>query len=164
MGRDESIMVHSLRIKIYQLTLDEKKTGHFLKIQKLLYPETVNSLLNDIDHEKPFKVQVLAAEKCYEEIKTIVETCWSDYEYAALIAPILEVYPEFCFHHIKEKTEKPLKNGRGHHTYQRIVEWLKLADHIPGFKPENRILARELYNYKPNLPALKDELRKGGLV
>lgn len=45
-----------------------------------------------------------------------------------------------------------------------IAGWLQLAYTIPGFKAETRLLARELYNHKPNLPALKDELRKGGLV
>jgi len=62
------------------------------------------------------------------------------------------------------KIQKLLKSERGRHSYQRIVEWLKLADRIPGFKAENRLFARELYQHKPNLPALKDELRKGGLV
>ncbi len=154
-----------LYVKVfYRLTVDEKKIAHYLQVRDYLYPEANNNLLTEIDGDKPFKVQILAAEKRYEEIKTIVETCRSDYEYADLIGPILEVYPEFCFNHIKQKAEKTLKTERGRHTYQRIVEWLKLADRIPGFKAEIRILARELYNYKPNLPALKDELRKGGLV
>jgi len=154
-----------LFIKVfYQLTVDEKEIDHFLKIQKLLYPETIQKLLDDIDRDKAFKVQVLAAEERYEEIKTIVEFNPGDWHYVELISPILEIYPEFCFKHIKQKAELTLKNERDRHTYQRIVEWLKLADRIPGFKAENRLFAKELYNYKPNLPALKDEMRKGGLA
>jgi hypothetical protein len=74
------------------------------------------------------------------------------------------VYPEFCFNQISSKARRTIETERGRSVYQRVVKWLKLADAIPGYKTQNRILVRELYNHKPNLPALRDELRQGGLI
>jgi hypothetical protein len=41
---------------------------------------------------------------------------------------------------------------------------LKLAQEIPGFEADALLLIQKLYTHKPNLPALKDEMRKAGLV
>ena len=94
----------------------------------------------------------------------MVEQNPGDWQYAEVITPILTIYPEFCFRHIKNKAESTLQNNRGRSVYERVVSWLKLTQHIPGFEIEKRDLIRTLYNYKPNLPALKDEMHKAGLV
>jgi hypothetical protein len=54
------------------------------------------------------------------------------------------------------------KRGRG--TYQKIAEWLVYSKGIEGQGNRVNMLVKELYGHKPNLPALKDELRKAGLV
>jgi len=48
--------------------------------------------------------------------------------------------------------------------YEDIVGKLQLAQKIPGFELQTKELILQLYNHKPNLPALKDEFRIGGLV
>ena len=103
-------------------------------------------------------------EKRYESIKTIVEKNSDDWHYGELIRPILGIYPEFCFQHIKNKAVKTIEKQRGRDVYERISGWLKLTQEIPGFDNEKRDLIGQLYNHKPNLPALKDEMRKAKLV
>jgi hypothetical protein len=103
-------------------------------------------------------------EKRYESIRKIVEKNSEDWHYIELISPILEIYPEFCFQNIKNKTTITIKNQRGRDVYERVSSWLKLMQKIPGFAIEKRELILQLYNHKPNLPALKDEMRKAGLV
>lgn len=147
-----------------QLTINQKQIEDYHKLQAHLPPERLENLLVKIDWDKSFKVQILAAEQRYDEIRTIVEQNPNDWSYPELIKPILEIFPAFCFDQIKRKAHRTLANERGRSVYQRIVELLLLADTIPGHKAENRILARELYNHKPNLPAMRDELRRGGLV
>jgi len=148
----------------YKLVVDEKSMKDFYKLRPHLPVEKLGQLLKEINYDKPFMVQVLAAEQRYEEIKKIVELHPGDWHYPELIGPILEVYPEFCFNHISSKARRTIETERGRSVYQRVLKWLQLADSIPGFKPQNRLVARELYNHKPNLPALRDELRRGGLV
>jgi hypothetical protein len=148
----------------YRLVADKESIKDYLELKPYLAPERLEDLLTEIESNKPFKVQVLAAEKRYEEIKTIVKLHPGDWHYPELISPILAVYPEFCFNHIKQKVLETIENQRGRSTYQRIAEWLKMARAIPGHIEQTRVLALTLYNHKPALPALKDELRKGGLM
>jgi len=148
----------------YRLVVDEKSMKDYYKLRPHLPAEKLEQFLKEINHDKPFKVRVLAAEQRYEEIKKIVELHPDDWHFPELISPILEVFPEFCFNQINNKARQTIQNERGRSVYQRVVKWLQLADTIPGYKPQNRLLARELYNHKPNLPALRNELKKGGLV
>jgi hypothetical protein len=148
----------------YQLTVDQREIEHYRKIQEYLSAAEIDQLLDEIEGLTAFKVQVLDAEERYEEIRVIVETSNDNYEYASLIQPILKVFPEFCFRHIAAKATKTAKTRRGRDIYQLIVEWLKLAKEIPGFTTESQNLARALYNHKPTLPALRDEMRRGGVA
>ncbi len=148
----------------YRLVTDKESIEDYLELRPHLTTERLEGLLTEIAGNKPFKVKVLAAEKRYEEIKTIVQLHPGDWHYPELISPILAIYPEFCFNHIKQKVLETIENQRGRSTYQRIAEWLQMARAIPGHKEQTRLLALGLYNHKPALPALKDELRKGGLL
>ncbi len=71
----------------------------------------------------------------------------------------------------KEKTDKERKREeeeyaklRSRGTYGEIASMLKNAKKIEGIDESIRKLTLELYNHKPNLPALKDEFRKAALV
>ena len=155
----------SLYINVfYQLTVDEKDINHYMKIRKYLSDSDLNKLLDEIHWDKPFVVSILEVEKHYESIKKIVEKNPDDWHYEDLIRPILTVYPEFCFQHIKNKTIKTIESQRGRDIYERIAIWLKLTEKIPGIENDKRDLILQLYNHKPNLPALKDEMRKAGLI
>lgn len=148
----------------YQLTVDEKDTNHYKKIRGYLSDFDFKRMLDEIDWDKPFLVSILEVEKHYESIKKIVEKNPDDWHYEQLIRPILAVYPEFCFQHIKSKTIRTIESQRGRDVYERIAKWLKLSEKIPGFEIEKRDLIMQLYNHKPNLPALKDEMKKAGLI
>lgn len=148
----------------YQLTVDEKDINHYNKIREFLTETDLNKLLSELSWEKAFVVRILEVEKRYESIKKIVEKNSDHWQYEEFIRPILAVYPEFCFQHIKNKTIKTIEDQRGRDVYERIASWLKLTGKIAGFENEKRELINQLYNHKPNLPALKDELRKAGLV
>ena len=53
---------------------------------------------------------------------------------------------------------------RKRETYQIMVKTLKLLKEITSKKNETNLFLKELYNHKPNLPALKDEMRKARLI
>lgn len=148
----------------YQLTTDTEDIKHYMKIREYLTETDLNKLLGEFTWNKVFPVRILEVEKRYESIKTIVEKNQEDWHYTELIRPILEIYPEFCFQNIKNKAVKTIENQRGRDVYERISAWLKLAQEIPGFDIEKHDLILQLYNHKPNLPALKDEMRKAKLV
>jgi len=149
----------------YQLTVDEKEINHYKKIREFLSEPEFNKLLEELHWDMVFTVRILEVEKRYESIKIIVEKNGNDsWHYNELITPILNIYPDFCFQHIKNKAIKTIENQRGRGIYERISSWLKLMQIIPGFDFEKKNLILQLYNHKPNLPALKDEMRRAGLM
>lgn len=155
----------TLYIKVfYQLTITENEIGHYYKIKDYLSPSDFKQLLTEIKWEKAFIVKILAVEKKFEEIKQIVEENTDSWHYEELIRPILTVFPAFCFKNIKTKAESTLANHKGRGAYREIASWLKLAKKIPDYQVQVQELILQLYKHKPNLPALKDEFRKAGLV
>jgi hypothetical protein len=157
---DEKLFVCVFR----QLVVQHKEIEYYNKIRKYLSEDGLTELLNEMKGDKVFIVKILEVEQRYKDIKTLVEQNPSDWEYAAVITPILTVYPEFCLRNIKSIAESTLQNNRGRSVYERVALWLKMTQNIPGFEMEKLDLVRTLYNHKPNLPAMKDEMRKAGLV
>ncbi len=155
----------TLYIKVfYQLTTYENKIEHYHKIKDYLSPTEFNRLIEEIKWNMVFVAQILEVEKKFEEIKQIVEQNPDSWDINELIEPILNVYPEFCFSLIEQKSVNEIENGRGREVYSTIASWLKQAQKIQGFENKTRELINQLYNHKPNLPALKDEFRKAKLV
>lgn len=157
---DESLYFNVFRY----LAVNEKEIKYYLKIREFLSVSDIESLLEEVAWDKVFVVAILEIEKRYESIREIVQKNDDNWHYIELISPILAIYPEFCFQNIKNKTIKTIEDQRGRDVYERIAKWLKLTGKISGFESEKRELINQLYNHKPNLPALKDELRKAGLI
>lgn len=154
-----------LYVKVYRhLAVQQKEIAHYNKIREYFNSASLEEFLKEVAGDKAFVVKVLEVEKRYGEIKALVERHPDDWFFVEMITPILIFYPDFCFQLIKSKVFKSLQNERGRHVYERIVRWLLLAKSIPGFELERRELTHNLFNRKPVLPALRDELRKAGLV
>ena len=53
-----------------------------------------------------------------------------------------------------------IEKQRGRDAYSTIASWLTQAKKIVKFESQTRDLIKNLYNHKPNLPALKDEFKQ----
>jgi hypothetical protein len=154
-----------LFVKVFwKLTVSNLEITHYCKIREYLTETDFNRLLEEIKWKNVFVVKILEVEKRYSDIKTLVEKTPEIWHLTEMISPILIVYPEFCFEHLKKMATNTLQNERGRHIYERIASWLRLTANIPGFESKHLELVQQLYNHKPNLPALKDEMRKAGVV
>ncbi len=111
-----------------------------------------------------FYVELLTEEAAHEEILHYVRTHQEEYAFPRLVRPILEEYPDECFHLIKAKTDRTLQDKRGRRVYRQIVSWLREMQRIPGREHAASCYFREVYNHKPVLPALRDEMEKAGLI
>jgi len=147
-----------------ELTAFHCELEFYHKIKKLITPSEYEQLLSQTRSNTPFVARLLAEEKRFEEIKRLVEKYPSDWEYTEVIEPILTIYPEFCLENIRSRVSRTLVNERGRHIYEKIASWLKSMKTIPGFEPEKHCFILQTHNHKPNLPALKDEMRKAGLI
>lgn len=148
----------------FRLTIDQKQIEYYKKIKALLSPEDFDLLISEINWDMAFTVRIYEEEKKFEEIKQVVKRSKDSWYYEELISPILNVYPEFCFSNIRSRAKCTLANNKGRSTYKRIASWLKLAKTITAYQDQVQELVLQLYKHKPNLPALKDEFRKAGLV
>lgn len=157
-----------LFVDVYcRLVEDKNSMDDYLKVRPHLTPERLEQLLSDLDDHYwgvSFKARVLASENRHEEIKKKIERKTAMWFKPDILALITTVYPEFCFNIIKDEVQNIIKHQRGRDAYHTIVTWLKLVVIIPGHQPQSQLLISELYNHKPNLPALKDEMRNGGVV
>jgi hypothetical protein len=148
----------------HYLTINQFEIEYYNKVRNYYNADTFQKLIESLSHQKTFVVNILNIEKKYEEIKTIVTDNIADWDFNKLITPILNIYPEFCFNTISSKLHSKLKSERGRSAYSAIAETLLLTKQIKGFEQKTNALIQQLYNNKPNLPALKDEFRSAGLM
>jgi hypothetical protein len=80
-----------------------------------------------------------------------------------MILQIIPVYLRDCFEILENKISQSLASERGRNSYKRILEWMELLRKIPGESEKTNGIILNAYHHKPNLPALKDEMRKAGL-
>jgi hypothetical protein len=120
---------------------------------------------NKHKHDHLFYGLLLAEEKEYPQLLAMLQRDehipLDDFD--ALLEIVAEEMPEQGFDLIRAKTSKLLSNQRGRDLYEHIVKWL-----VTIRNPENNTalsgFISTLYNHKPSLPALRDELRRAGLV
>lgn len=155
----------SLFVKVFsKLLLLEENIAHYQKAKPYLDKAAYNTIIGELLWNKAFLVKVLAEDERYADIRAIVEKENDRWHFEEIIAPILKVYPDFCFAKIKAMVDNTLANERGRSVYKRIAKWLLLARQIPGHESNAMYLIKNTYNHKPNLPALKDEMRDAGLM
>jgi hypothetical protein len=65
---------------------------------------------------------------------------------------------------IKKCNQALTSPKRKRDTYLQMVSWLRLMKKIVSKQIETQKYIESLYHHKPNLPALKDELKKAGWV
>lgn len=147
-----------------ELTIYKRELDYYQKVKPYLDEAGYNSLLELLYHDKPFLAQIFAADGRYADIKTLVEKDASRSNFSRLITPLLSVYPDYSLNKIKTMVAKTLQNERGRHVYEDVAKWLLLTKRIPGFEHEAAMLIKNTFNYKPTLPALRDEMKKMGVV
>jgi len=73
------------------------------------------ALTNQIKHNLKFLVEIYETESQFEKIKQVVHDNTDLWDFNAIILPILNIYPDFCFNTIKKVVTAKLRNGRGRH-------------------------------------------------
>ncbi len=136
----------------------------FIKLKPMLNEKDIDEFIQEIpDHETVFIVEILNIEKRYHEILDLVKKNTQSWNFDELIHPILNIFPKECFEIISKKIHYNLIHKRGRDYYKRMATRMKILQSLPEIGVQTEKLIQEVWNYKPNLPALKDEMRKAGL-
>lgn len=141
-----------------------RKAEYYKELREMMTPEEKETFISQYEKMCPdFYTQILAIENRHGEILKLLKQDNILRDFISIIQRILHVYPDESFNMLKAKCLKTIKNERGRHAYQRIIEYLKLTASIAEKQNEVTKLVDDLYNWTPRLPALRDELKKAGL-
>ena len=161
--REAHLSLYIDALKIY--TKAKYSFEHYQLLREYLNPEerltfihSVNSRFNDT-----FYIQLLEREKQYEAILNFAEKHSDSYRLEEIVKPIVSIYPEKVFELIRKKCDK-LVEARGRSAYAEASRLLRMISATPRTKEALTVYISALYNHQPRLPALRDELRKVGLV
>lgn len=150
---------------LFYKTLRDHDIELYMILREYLSGEERDRFVEKITFDEEFKVRVLSIEKRYPEILQLVQkNALNTWHFTEMITPILNIYPSEVFGLIRLKCEDTLRNYKKRSGYSRIAKWLRLSLEINGKEDDARNLVNELYNRKPALPALKEEIRKAGVV
>jgi len=150
-----------------------QNTGSTDDLEKLKKHVDAEGLFRFIDslNNKDTKAKFLAHEKAFDKLTTLIEenslkgtNFYSGLNFESAISLLIKDRPAEAWRLIKKKVSSVLKDQRGRDVYASVAKWLKLA--IDNLDREADVIAfiMETYNHKPNLPALKDEMRRAGVV
>ncbi|MEI7595758.1 MAG: hypothetical protein WCK02_08435 [Bacteroidota bacterium] len=150
-----------------------KETGNEQRLNELhtlISKDELSKLISTIK-DLNIKIKVLAHVKEFDQIILALENDYLNknnlfwyFDFQEAVSYLFNDRPIEACYLIKKETLKLLKNERSRVVYSKIAELLKHAQHIKGQEKEIAQLVIELYNHKPNLPALKDEFRKANIV
>jgi hypothetical protein len=145
--------------------IQNNNVEYYRNIKALLSGAEKEKLMNSVNNNT-LKAEILKEDGKYEEIKRLILGLQGEWEFnKKILNTVKHKYPDFTFDMIDARVRDLMegeKRSRG--TYQKIAEWLVYSKGIEGQGNRVNMLVKELYGHKPNLPALKDELRKAGLV
>ena len=117
----------------------------------------------DNSYKRLFYVQLLALEEQYPIILKFIQNNNISHNLREMLEPIVSVYPDEVYEIIIKHCNKPIEE-RGRGNYSTASKLLSLLLKSPSKDEALTNYVQKIYNSKPNLPALKDELKKTGLV
>jgi len=154
-----------------QKCFDNENIKDFIKLKRYLNLEELDNFVNRVrnSYKREFLIEILKVEQKFEEILSIAkEIKYGSYrnDFIPAIDAIKSVYPQEVLEIVKNYCDKALRTeGRDRTTYQHLVKVLLQVINEPKIQLAlKEYIYSNLYNHKPRLPALRDELQKGGLI
>jgi len=145
------------------VTTNARSVSKYKLLREVLNEEEKEAFIHKHKNDPVFFTRMLKQEQRYGEILQFVRQNRDSWHLNNMVSTILEPFPAESFTILEQKILTTLETERGRRVYRNIVEWLQMAGSIKGFEVQTRQLIKLLYNWKPALPALKDELRKAGV-
>ena len=159
-------LYQALYVKALKLYISSERSMEHYKLlreylddsERLAFIQTFKNI-----YRQPFYIKLLALEEQYPMILEFVQKHNDSYELREMLEPIVSVYPDEVFEITLRHCDKLIaERGRGN--YHRASQLLSLLLNTPSKREALTNYVQKVYNHKPNLPALKDELRKAGVV
>ncbi|MBU0488569.1 MAG: hypothetical protein KKA07_01910 [Bacteroidetes bacterium] len=140
------------------------KPGKYTELRQYLSEDEKKQLISEVfDREQ--KIKMYLEEGWNALVFKEFRGCLYDlYSAATLLDYVIDLYPEKTFLLMEEKILAEMTHKVSRHTYQEISNILITLMQNPITNPRATALAISLYNSKPNRPALREEMRKAGVL
>ncbi|MDO8928411.1 MAG: hypothetical protein Q7J86_10455 [Bacteroidota bacterium] len=140
------------------------------QLKRQITPEEIVPFIESLDSSDT-KAKFYAHEKLFDQLIELINkdyfknlNSYYSINFDKAVHYLFTERPLIAWEMIKKSITHKMAKLRSRETYSEIASMLKKAKKIEGMDEDIRKLTSELYNQKPNLPALKDEFRKAGLV
>lgn len=151
-----------LRYKV----LNERDLKNYITYKKYINEDELKELQDEIcdKNDQDYCLKILEYEKKYDLILELAKNY--RYDLVKYINPIKNHFPKECLEIIIKQCNSLMASfKRTRDTYKQIARFLKMMKEVDTLKDQIELYIKTtLINRKPNLPALKDELMKAGLV
>lgn len=150
-------------------TINLNSLNAFIELKSYITLKEIEKLIDSLS-DSAFKIKLWNQEKRFDQIEEILTmelkngTYYDRVDFAKSIKYLYKTSPDAAIRLTEEKIRLLMKTDRTRTTYQYIAKLLKQSLAIPGKQEQVKSIALGLYHHKPNLPALKDELRKADLI
>jgi len=150
-------------------TIRTESIDLFKELKNQFGDEKIIKLVNGLKSsyaKDSFYISVLTELQDYKTILAYLEEHINSPYIDFMVKPIVNIYPQQCFELIKKKTENFLEENIGRKYYQTTVGWLRLLMDIRDDSVKSMVnnFISALQEKYYNRPALKDEMRKAGLI
>lgn len=164
-GPDQTLYLDALRNRCLSLG----QLPDYLTLRTYLSPAQRRAFANGLSQslQSLFYVQVLHTENRTDEILPIVEKmAWqSTRNMDDILALVAQTYPDECMALTRRKALDWLETGKRDRTmYGGIASWVAALYNVPSLRTPAVVFAGTLVSTNPRLIALRDELRRKGLV
>lgn len=136
----------------------------YQKLSNLLTQIEKDEFVESIKVNIKFYVSILAYEKENLKILDVLNSNITEYSFNIILPITAKIFPIESFVIAKKYSQYIIQHDKSRSNYQRIASWLSILLTQKSNLEEFDNFIMELYNRKPALPALKDELRKHKLV
>ena len=144
------------------ITAHTKAIDKYKLLRKVLTDEEKEDFIEAHKNDFVFYTRMLKQEQRDDEILEFIKRNRNSWHLINMLRTIIDSHPKESFTILEQKILTTLETERGRRVYKQIVKWLRLARSINNMEQRTQHLIQHLYNWKPALPALKDELRKAG--
>jgi len=146
------------------LTQQNQSEEYYLEFRKLHNREEIEAFIGEHRNAHTFFIMMMRIEQEYDKMLKHIENNMDSMKFNAMIQQVITDKPRESFSLIERKIRKTLENKRGRSVYEELTELLQLAGNIPQLRDQAKILAQEMFDWQPRLPALREMLKQKQLV
>ncbi len=150
-------------------TCKMERISAFRELKEFISTFEKTELIESISNPE-YSIKLWNHEKMFDKIEAIIsdelknDPVYDRIDFTQSIKYLYSSKPDSAICLTEIKVEKVLKSGRNRTAYRYIADLLKQSLSIPGKQGQIYSMVNHLYNHKPNLPALRDELKKARLM